>query len=152
MVSFLLHYNARPQTVLKVKQFLTKQEIVEMNHPPYLPDLAPPDFFLFPRLKTTPKGHRVPDILDIQKNVTATLNHNITFGVFVVIRPVSGLCLYIYFSLKQILPLCHINNSLDFVFFSEVPFKHQDLFGFNFLNRPFSLQSILLSISIFETS
>ena len=30
-------------------------------HPPYSPDLAPSDFFLFPPMKTPPKGSRFED-------------------------------------------------------------------------------------------
>jgi len=34
-------------------------------HPPYYPDLAPADFFLFPKLKTTLKGRRFQTIDEI---------------------------------------------------------------------------------------
>jgi len=36
---------------------------------PYLPDLAPWDFWLFPKLKSALKGRRFPDLSDIQRNV-----------------------------------------------------------------------------------
>jgi hypothetical protein len=39
-------------------------------HPPYSPDLAPCDFFLFPRLKSTLKGKRFQDVMEIQLNTT----------------------------------------------------------------------------------
>jgi transposase len=42
-------------------------------HPPYSPDLAPADFFLFPKLKTTLKGHRFQTIEEIQENATREL-------------------------------------------------------------------------------
>ena len=32
-----------------------------LPHPPYTPDLAPSDFFLFPNLKKSIKGHRFED-------------------------------------------------------------------------------------------
>jgi hypothetical protein len=35
-------------------------------HPPYLPDLAPCDFFLSLRLKSTLKGKRFQDVAEIQ--------------------------------------------------------------------------------------
>jgi hypothetical protein len=35
--------------------------------PPYSPDLAPTDFFLFPKLKTTLKGCRFQTIEEIQE-------------------------------------------------------------------------------------
>ena len=33
-----------------VKSFLASEKVKVLNHPPYLPDLSPCDFFLFPRL------------------------------------------------------------------------------------------------------
>ena len=42
----------------------------ELLHPPYSPDLAPADFFLFPKLKTTLKGRRFQTIEEIQENAT----------------------------------------------------------------------------------
>ena len=36
-------------------------------------DLAPTNFFLFPTLKTTLKGHRFQDIEEIKENVTRQL-------------------------------------------------------------------------------
>ncbi|GFV34457.1 cytochrome P450 4V2 [Trichonephila clavipes] len=44
---FLLHDNARPHLVMCVRRFLAQQQLF---HPPYSPDLAPKDFFLFPLL------------------------------------------------------------------------------------------------------
>jgi hypothetical protein len=35
-------------------------------HPPYFPDLAPCDFFLFPKMKLKLKGHRFDTIEEIQ--------------------------------------------------------------------------------------
>jgi len=39
-----------------------------MDHPPYSPDLAPCDFWLFPKLKNALKGQRFADLSDIQRN------------------------------------------------------------------------------------
>jgi hypothetical protein len=44
-----------------------------MEHPPYSPDLAPVDFYLFPRLKSALKGRRFCDATDIIKNETDEL-------------------------------------------------------------------------------
>jgi hypothetical protein len=52
---FLLHDNARPHTAVSIKQFLANQGIPELNHPRYCPDLSPPDFFFFPKIKSTLK-------------------------------------------------------------------------------------------------
>jgi hypothetical protein len=42
--------------------------------PPYCPDMAPCDFWLFSQLKTVLKGNRFEDVDEIKKNVTGTLN------------------------------------------------------------------------------
>jgi len=42
-------------------------------HPPYSPDLAPADFFLFFKLKTTLKGSYFQTIEEIQENVIREL-------------------------------------------------------------------------------
>jgi hypothetical protein len=55
---------------LRVREFLAKKSITKMDHPSYSSDLAPCDFWLFPKLKNTLKGQRLADIPDIQRNVT----------------------------------------------------------------------------------
>ena len=44
-----------------------------MDHPPYSPDLAPCDFWLFPKLKNTLKGKRFADLSDMQCNMKMLL-------------------------------------------------------------------------------
>ena len=70
---FLLHDNAPAHTAGIVTQFLARKQIPVLQHPPYSPDLAPCDFFLFPKLKLHMKGERYDDIKDIQTNVTREL-------------------------------------------------------------------------------
>ncbi len=41
-----------------------------LNHPPHSPDLSPPDYFAFPKLKMELKGARYATISDIQTSVT----------------------------------------------------------------------------------
>ncbi|GFU21309.1 mariner Mos1 transposase [Trichonephila clavipes] len=69
----LLHDNSRPHTTLVVRQFLTANGVVTLDHPSYSSDLAPADFFLFSRLKSALKQKKFTDISDIQSNVTAEL-------------------------------------------------------------------------------
>ena len=38
-------------TAKVVQEFLAKKRIKLLSHPPYSPDLAPADYFLFPKLK-----------------------------------------------------------------------------------------------------
>jgi len=44
-----------------------------LEHPAYSPDLAPIDFFLFPKIKEILKGRHFDDIDDIRSNTTAAL-------------------------------------------------------------------------------
>jgi hypothetical protein len=53
--------------------FWPKILITEMEHPSYSPDLAPSDFWLFPKIKSALKGRRFQDTEDIKKNVTMAL-------------------------------------------------------------------------------
>ena len=43
--------NAPGHTSTIVTAFLKKEKVTVLPHPPYSPDLAPCDFFLFPKLK-----------------------------------------------------------------------------------------------------
>jgi hypothetical protein len=72
--AWILHHdNALAYDTLAVHEFLAKKLIMKLDHPPYLPDLAPCDFWLFPKLKTALKGHRFSDIADIQGHATTIL-------------------------------------------------------------------------------
>jgi hypothetical protein len=44
-----------------------------LEHPPYSPDLAPSDFFLFLKMKEILKGRHFHDINDIRSNMTVAL-------------------------------------------------------------------------------
>jgi transposase len=48
--------NASAHKALSVKQFLAQKSITEMEHPPYSPDFAPKNFWLFTKLKSALKG------------------------------------------------------------------------------------------------
>jgi len=57
--TWVLHLdNAPSHTSLHVREFLAKHNVATLPQPPYSPDLAPADFLLFPRIKTTLKGRR----------------------------------------------------------------------------------------------
>jgi len=53
----LCHDNAPAHAFLFICSYLAKQQKSIVPHPPYSPNLASADFFLFPELKTTLKGH-----------------------------------------------------------------------------------------------
>ena len=54
----LHHDNASSHTSRQTTAYLTGQNIEIMGHPPYSPDLAPNDFFLFPHIKNKLRGQR----------------------------------------------------------------------------------------------
>lgn len=54
---WVLHQdNARPHTSAYTRQWLAAKGITVMEHPPYSPDLAPCDFWLFPKIKSDLRG------------------------------------------------------------------------------------------------
>jgi len=69
---FLLHTPFHNATI--IKQFLAQRKVTVLDHPPYSSDLAPADYFLFPKVKSHLKGHLFDLISDIQKAMTSTLN------------------------------------------------------------------------------
>ncbi|KAL4143544.1 hypothetical protein QTP88_005863 [Uroleucon formosanum] len=69
----LHHDNAPAHSAHIVQQFFTKHGIPVASQPPYLPDLAPCDFFLFPKIKMVLKGKRFQDVDEIKQNATEQL-------------------------------------------------------------------------------
>ena len=55
------------------EEFLAIKQITVLEHPAYLPDLAPSDFFLFPKIKEKLKERHFDDIDDIKINTKATV-------------------------------------------------------------------------------
>ena len=51
-----------------MNEFLTKNSTNLIEQPPYSPDMAPADFFLFPKLKLPLRGTRFQSIEDIKEN------------------------------------------------------------------------------------
>jgi transposase len=51
----LYHDNALAHASLFIREILAKNETTVVPQPPYSPDLASADFFLFPKLKSTLK-------------------------------------------------------------------------------------------------
>ena len=70
---FLLHDNAPSHNAAIVKKFLANRNVA-VHHPPYSPDLAPADYFLFPKLKISLKGRHFQTVEEIQCAVTRKLN------------------------------------------------------------------------------
>jgi histone-lysine N-methyltransferase SETMAR len=70
---FLLHDNAPAHKAASVCQFVTPKSVTTLFHPPYSPDLSPPDHFLFPKLKMKLKELHFVDVAEIQEAATDEL-------------------------------------------------------------------------------
>lgn len=69
----LHHDNVPAHTSLRVHEFLAKNSITLMEHPPYSPNLAPCNFFLFPKCKMLVRGRHLGAIETIKKEMTRLL-------------------------------------------------------------------------------
>ena len=73
--SWILHQdNAPAHNALSAKRYLAKNNISVMEHPPYSPDLAPCDFFLFPKIKSALKGTWFESVDAVKAKATQLLN------------------------------------------------------------------------------
>jgi len=72
---WILHQdNASAHNALSVKQFLANKNITVVEQPPYLPDLAPCDFFLFPKIKSVLKGTHLMSVENVKAKTAEILN------------------------------------------------------------------------------
>jgi len=62
--------NARPHIGKVVREFLDRYRWEVLPHPPYSPDMSPPDFDLFPKLKINMRGVRFSTLEDLSASVT----------------------------------------------------------------------------------
>ena len=70
----LLHHDIAPaHNALGIWEFLAKNNIAVLEQPPYSSDLAPCDFFLFPKLKEVIKETHFQDSEEIKTAVTREL-------------------------------------------------------------------------------
>ena len=76
---FLHHDNAPAHTALSVQQFLAKNNVTVIPHPPCSPDLPPCDFFLFSRMKGQMKGKRFfAGVSEVKKKMLEVLKNIVT--------------------------------------------------------------------------
>ncbi|UYV72858.1 hypothetical protein LAZ67_10001012 [Cordylochernes scorpioides] len=75
--NWLLHHdNARPHTAVTVQLYLAKHGIALLPQPPYSPELAPNDSFLYPKIEKVLKRRRfdsIPEIKENTKNILKSL-------------------------------------------------------------------------------
>jgi histone-lysine N-methyltransferase SETMAR len=70
----LLHFdNAPAHRAIKTREYLEKEHLRVIPHPPYSPDLAPCDFFLFGFLKSQLRGRKSSTDEELEKNVRAII-------------------------------------------------------------------------------
>jgi hypothetical protein len=67
-----LHSSVRLRSLVAKKR-LAKQNVMALQHPPNSPDSSPPDFLLFPRLKSVLKGHQFASAEEITAKATEAL-------------------------------------------------------------------------------
>jgi hypothetical protein len=79
----ILHDNARPHLGKVVTDLLSKYKLEVLPHAPYSPDMSPPNFNLFPKLKETICGHHFSSLEEVSAvgtqairglNTSGTLN------------------------------------------------------------------------------
>jgi len=70
---FLLHDNPPAQKCCKCLSISDPKKCYNPLSPPYPPDVTPPDYFLFPKLKMKVKGLHFADVAEIQEAVTDEL-------------------------------------------------------------------------------
>jgi transposase len=69
----ILHDNARPHLGKVVTDLLSKYEWEVLPHAPYIPDMSPPEFDLFPKLKEPMRGHHFSSLEEVTAAVTQAI-------------------------------------------------------------------------------
>ncbi len=70
---FLQQDNAPAHTATPTLAYFGENDLDLLNHPPYSPDLAPCDYFMFPCLKSTLRGRRFENVDALQNAVKQEL-------------------------------------------------------------------------------
>jgi hypothetical protein len=65
----ILYDNARPHRGKVVTNLLSKYEWEVLHHAPYSPDVSPPDFDIFPKLKEPMRRHRFSSLEEVSAAV-----------------------------------------------------------------------------------
>jgi hypothetical protein len=71
----LYHDNAPSNSALIVRDFFAKNDMITMDHPSYLPDLAPCNIFLLPKVKMIMQGEYFGDVENIKCETTRLLKN-----------------------------------------------------------------------------
>ncbi|XP_046813878.1 histone-lysine N-methyltransferase SETMAR-like [Vespa crabro] len=71
--NWVIHHDVTVRTCNIIREFLTKHAIIELQQPPYSPDISPCDYWLFPRLNKALKGSQFNNVKELEENVTKQL-------------------------------------------------------------------------------
>ncbi|PRD22248.1 UNVERIFIED_CONTAM: Histone-lysine N-methyltransferase SETMAR [Trichonephila clavipes] len=71
---WLYHDNAPRHTSFRVMEYLAQLNLATLPHPPYSPNLAPTELFLFPRIKSMLKGKHHGSVEVVQQAMASELN------------------------------------------------------------------------------
>ena len=71
----LHHDNASSHSTNDVRDFLQQNRVELLPHPPYSPDLAPCDFFLFPRIKKQLGGKKFENVENLARSVQSIVDN-----------------------------------------------------------------------------
>jgi hypothetical protein len=66
--------NTPAHNALSVKQFLANKNITVLQHPPYSPDVAPCDFYIFIKIKSVLKGTHFVLVENVKAKTMEILN------------------------------------------------------------------------------
>ena len=69
----ILHDNARPHKHCIIREFLQARKWEELEHPPYSPDMSPPDMHCISRLKAPHNGKRFESERELQDDYEDTI-------------------------------------------------------------------------------
>lgn len=69
----ILHDNARPHVTQGVRTYLDRKGIAIIDHPPYSPDLAPSDFWLFDTIKRQLSDHT--SVESLKREITSVVEN-----------------------------------------------------------------------------
>ena len=70
LLTMLFHHDNTPShRASTTQETIDRRSIEVLGHPPYSPDLAPCNFFLFPTLKKILRGRKFDDVADLQRAV-----------------------------------------------------------------------------------
>jgi len=75
------YINAQPHASGAVSKIVEKYGWQVLPHPPYSPDMSPPAFDLFPKLKKTLRGKCFRSIEEVSNEVTRVIRHINNEGV-----------------------------------------------------------------------